>query len=536
METTRDAPVKQPEEESLDLAFEANAAHALKFGEGIWLKYCSLRIQGEKFWREVKRFGSWLEIEGASLARLANGSDLIIEVSAEGEVECLRLGHKKIDHSLGEFSGLWKWLSSLAIRQLQLDARLERNQIEDILKFIYAFQRRIKNAKLRGSGKDAVSQLTGPSGIHIACTNTRLDGKILMISYSYCVTRFSRFIRWFESSHKHFRDHRALFHAGPRYAVLLGIIASGPLIIHGINYDRPYVIAMSCLAGLIVMPLTYLFFMVVGSVEYDNEEKAYRLEKAYDRLKSFADRIQGDIRRARTVQLRILPDSGAMPFPDRIEWASSFVPQDDVGGDIFDVQALDDHRFALVFGDVSGHGMAAAFITAMIKTAFQSWLDKAGPLTQLADHVNRTLCRLTPDDSFAAVFLATYDIQSGELNYVNGGHHPRPLRVVTGDKCSVVQLAEAGNLIFGVEEDLEMIQATATLVADEAVLFVSDGLIEATNLEGAQYGMERLENFVTSRGALTAGDLVESIVTEIRQYTVHVDQGDDQTLLAFRVK
>jgi len=97
-------------------------------------------------------------------------------------------------------------------------------------------------------------------------------------------------------------------------------------------------------------------------------------------------------------------------------------------------------------------------------------------------------------------------------------------------------LAEAGNLIFGVEENLEMIQASARLGADEAVLFVSDGLIEATNLKGSQYGIERLEGFVTSRGALTASDLVESIVAKIRQYTEYVDQGDDQTVLAFRVK
>ena len=73
---------------------------------------------------------------------------------------------------------------------------------------------------------------------------------------------------------------------------------------------------------------------------------------------------------------------------DKIDWAHSFEPADEVGGDYFDVGIIDENRLTVLFSDVCGHGMSAAFITAVLKTTFQAWLDNANTLTELGANLN----------------------------------------------------------------------------------------------------------------------------------------------------
>ena len=91
--------------------------------------------------------------------------------------------------------------------------------------------------------------------------------------------------------------------------------------------------------------------MTVGSLVYDNEEKAFRLEKANAKLRLYADWIHGDLERARAVQQMLLPDLTNMPMADRLEWGARFVPEEEVGGDYFDAAYLDANRVAILFAE-----------------------------------------------------------------------------------------------------------------------------------------------------------------------------------------
>jgi serine phosphatase RsbU (regulator of sigma subunit) len=275
--------------------------------------------------------------------------------------------------------------------------------------------------------------------------------------------------------------------------------------------------------------------MVVGSIEYDNEEKAYNLTKTNKQLKKYTAMIQADIGRARLVQEKFLPDVANMPFKDRIDWASCYIPAVEVGGDYFDVKMTKENRIAILFSDVCGHGMAAAFITAILKTTFHTWAERGGLLEDLIRELNSNLYRLTPDDSFSAVFATVYDPSTGRLDYINGGHHPEPWLITGQEDRPICSLNKARNMILGIMEDIDIIISHEVLSQDDIVLLASDGVIESQNIDGDIYSIEQFEKFLESQRDNSAEGLVNSIIEEIELFSKDTEPGDDRTILAFRI-
>jgi sigma-B regulation protein RsbU (phosphoserine phosphatase) len=290
------------------------------------------------------------------------------------------------------------------------------------------------------------------------------------------------------------------------------------------------------MTATLLFGLIYILFMVVGSIEYDNEEKAYNLTKTNKQLKQYTAQIQADIGRAKLVQEKFLPNVENMPFKDRIDWASCFIPAVEVGGDYFDVIKTNENSIAILFSDVCGHGMAAAFITAIIKTTFHTWAKRGGLLEDLIRELNSNLYRLTPEDSFSAVFATLYEPSTGRLDYINGGHHPEPW-LVSGQKDNpICSLDKARNIILGIMEDIDITTSHEVLNQGDIVLLASDGVIENQNVDGENYGIEQFEKFLESRRDSSAEELVNSIIEEIELFAKDAEPGDDRTILAFRIK
>jgi sigma-B regulation protein RsbU (phosphoserine phosphatase) len=224
-----------------------------------------------------------------------------------------------------------------------------------------------------------------------------------------------------------------------------------------------------------------------------------------------------------------------MPFKDRIDWASCFIPAVEVGGDYFDVKKTKDDKIVILFSDVCGHGMAAAFITAILKTTFHTWAERGGLLEDLVRELNANLYRLTPDDSFSAVFATLYDPATRRLDYINGGHHPEPW-FIPGQKTEPIRsLNKARNMILGIMENVDVTISHEVLNQGDIVLFASDGVIENQNVDAESYGVEAFERFLESQRDSSAEKLVHSIIEEIELFSKDAEVGDDRTLLAFRV-
>ena len=495
------------------------------------LAMAGLLIRANPLWNDIKTFSGWFENE----RRLTDSDEyqdaIRIEISCEGFA---RMPDGDELTPLQNWRRLWTFLSDFGIRHLELDSRLESNQLSDILALLFACRRDLRQAEPRRDDSLA-SRLRGNGGVTFACALTRIQDDTLSVSYSYCMTRFSRLVAWFKKRQRHLQDHRALFRAAPRYGVVLGLAPLGVFLLYYINGSFWALLFASLLAAAGVFATTYFFFMTVGSLVYDNEEKAFRLEKANAKLRLYADWIHGDLERARAVQQMLLPDLTNMPMADRLEWGARFVPEEEVGGDYFDAAYLDANRVAILFADVSGHGLSAALITAIIKTTFQSWTERGGTLEEFLCGLNQRLFNLTPMQSFAAVAAGIFDVSSMEFTYGNCGHNPEPYLIRAAGEQPLA-LNEAKNMILGALEEISPVTAPLQLDPGDTLFFATDGITEASNPYGEEFATKGLEDFLARNRALPVDEMVRRLIDDVAEYSQNAVENDDRAVLAFRVR
>ncbi len=484
---------------------------------------------------QIRELGMWFEKDLADLARDQGLGTVRLRRTQITANPGYRLETRVLRAGIDGLPDVHRLLEACGIQRLALDSRLEANQIEDVLVLLSTLRKRLGRKHGR---RGLASAMYHPGGVHIACTHTWIADQTLHIAYTYCATRMSELVRWFEERGSHFRDHRALFNVAPRIALVSSLIGVIPFLLYNLHSSWWVLLLATFLEGCILFALVYLFFLTAGSLEYDNEEKAYHLENALINVRRYAENIQEDLRRARAVQQMILPDGEHMPLADQLEWASSFTPQDQVGGDYFDVAPLGPNRMALLFADVSGHGMAAALLTSVLKTAFTSWVDEDDDqdLRGFVDRLNRLLVRVIPDDSFAAVFVCVYDAAHRTMEHINCGHSPQPMWVPADRDEPVRPASTASTMILGVLEDIHIRPATVQLAPGDTILMLTDGFVEAVNEDGEMYGLGRYEQLLSKHRPASAAAAVQLACAEVERFTGDASQTDDRAALAFRVR
>ncbi len=501
-------------------------------GDRLRFVLAGARIRLTKLWTTVVEFARWIERTGRDVQPDADAPSLRIHVEPDGGAELIGPPEAGESFRADAWRPLWRFLSSLGLCRIELDPRLESNQVVDVLVMLYACRRDL--AAGRAESRPA-RMLRGERGLVHACAETRVDDGRLTVRYTYCTTRLSGLVAWFERRQRRLQDHRALYRAAPRYALLFAGIIVASFVIYSLYDSFWFHVVVTTVGAGILFGLTYLFFLTIGGLEYDNEEKNHRLERAYAEVQRYTERVRHDLSRARTVQQRLLPDSGDMPRTDRLEWAMSFIPESEVGGDYFDVSELPDGRVAVLFTDVSGHGMSAALVTAIIKTVFTRYASEGGDEIGFMRELNLRLCEMTPDDSFAAAVLMVLNPSDGRLVYVNCGHNPEPLRIAAGSG-EVDTLRDSRGRLLGVLDELDADASHYALRAGDTLLLVTDGIVEAVNGDRAQYGKERLEQFLAACPDRSPQRLVEELEEEMRSFIGGARQTDDRTMLAVRLR
>jgi serine phosphatase RsbU (regulator of sigma subunit) len=492
--------------------------------------------------REIRNFALWLEARALAAAYHRGCDTMAFDVSDDDSIVCGHRAGACFDEE-SETPGppepyrlVGRLLRQVGVVRIEFSSRLESNQVSDILTLMAVRRKQMEMSEGRAESQSLCAWKCG-GGLQYACTKTSIVDGVLSIEYSYCVTRFSRFVRWYKTRQEHFSDHRAIFQAAPKYTLLAAVLAATPPIIYTLMESWLVLVVLTSLAVVAISALIYGFFMTVGSIEYDNEEKAHSLRRANARLEAYASRTGADLQRAGDIQQKLLPDPNRMPHSDRLDWASSFAPETAVGGDYFDAAELGEHRVAIIFTDVSGHGMSAAFVTAIVKTAFQRWVDDGGAdIERFVAELNSSLYRMTPDESFAASFIAVYDCDLQRLEYINCGHSPEPMLVPADPDEAIVTLNDARAILLGVLPDLTPHANCKTIAPGDKLLLATDGMTEAMDTGGEQYGSDRLGALIASVRQAAAVAVVEEIVRDVAEFSSGTEQYDDQTVLAMEVK
>ena len=498
----------------------------LRWGEALRWRWAQFRLRWSASGNQSRWLGSWLEGSVFPEVRHTGAERLRLRVN-EDSLCVLGLSARDLQEPCIHQPDLVACLNHCGIKEMDLDPRLESNQVVDLLAFIASLGPRATCAQDSGSLVSALRT----RGVTLACMTIRVTDATLVIRYTYCTTCFSRAVHWFERRHKHFRDHRALFGAAPWYALLPSLLSLAVfLAFSGAQSFWMRTLGAVLEAGL-VFALVYVFFLVVGSVEYDKEERSYRVEQARARLERYAERVGRDLRRARQVQQKLLPTLESLPRKDKLRWAFQFHPETEVGGDYFDAAELPDGKVAILFADVSGHGMAAAFITALLKSAFQDWVDHGKGIEAFVADANGQLVRLTPDDNFAVLIAAEYDPARRRLRYCNCGHFPEPI-LLPADGREPKPLDQAASMLLGVIDTPDVQQAELPVSPGEKLLFATDGLVEARNAEGQMFGRERLLAVLGEKANLPVDALADALADHVDAFADPAMQADDRTVLA----
>ena len=246
------------------------------------------------------------------------------------------------------------------------------------------------------------------------------------------------------------------------------------------------------------------------------------------------DMINRDLAKARRIQLSWLPPP---VFDGRnVKIAAENRPALHISGDFynwFDVPGAEEdrsHKTAIVIGDVSGHGVPAAFLMANTQMLVRSTLPTVRDPAACLEAVNRQICNLVTSGQFVTMMILVFDHDNGGLEIASAGHHAPVLR----RDGRVELLAIDTQLVVGVDDTVEyQTQRFRTRPGDTFLLY-TDGAIEMTDPAGEQFRIDRLE-----RAFATASELPQEAVADVSRalddFRKEAEAEDDLTLLAVQV-
>lgn len=239
-------------------------------------------------------------------------------------------------------------------------------------------------------------------------------------------------------------------------------------------------------------------------------------------------RYRDELVLARELQATLVP--AHPPQPDGFEIGAFSHIANTVGGDIYDFAELDHGRVAVLFGDASGHGMAAGLVMAVAHAAFRTQLDTDASPAAIMSTLNRTLCRTGTSRSFFACCYVLLE-RDGSFIASLAGH---PTVLVTAVNGTIRDRIGRGAYPLGIKVGLTWDELSGTLAPGEKLVFHSDGLSETRNRAQREFGDEYLEAIVGWNPAATAQETVDTVVAEWRTFSEGLPPEDDVSLAVVR--
>jgi serine phosphatase RsbU (regulator of sigma subunit) len=239
-------------------------------------------------------------------------------------------------------------------------------------------------------------------------------------------------------------------------------------------------------------------------------------------------RIDRDLRIAADIQRALLPEGG---YEDAvIDLAAASVPCRTVGGDFFDYIDLGTRGFGFMLGDVAGKGPPAALLAAAVLTNFGAHAPISVSPADTMTRINNALLRRAVEARFATMFHGAV-VADGTLSFCNAGQEP-PL--VVGR--SGVAWLEDGGPVLGLLSVASYDCGTTTLTPGDLVVVCSDGVTEARNRDGEEYGRDRLVAAMAGTHGQRPDAALERLLEDVRRFSEGAAQADDITALVLRYR
>ena len=241
-----------------------------------------------------------------------------------------------------------------------------------------------------------------------------------------------------------------------------------------------------------------------------------------DRLVS----LENELNVASKIQQSILPTE--FPWEGDFAAFASMEPAKEVGGDFYDVIYLGQDRVGFAIADVSDKGVPAALFMMSSRTLLKgSAIGKYEP-GEVLKEVNDLLCEGNEAMMFVTLLYAVYDRTTGKLTYANGGHCTPYVRRSDG---SVIDLPLTGGMALGILDGQDYYQDSFDLLPGDTVFFYSDGVSEAMNREGEEFGLERMAEVLSRVPTDDPRAVNDAVFEAVRAFAGDTPQSDDITCL-----
>ena len=233
--------------------------------------------------------------------------------------------------------------------------------------------------------------------------------------------------------------------------------------------------------------------------------------------------IEQELKIASGIQMALLPKP--LPERDDISIHALVNPARIVGGDLYDY-FISDGRLVFCIGDVSGKGVPAALMMAVIRAMFRSEARRSSSAAEIVKTLNHNLSHEYTADYFVTMFVGILNLKTGRLDYCNAGHeHPLVSGQPLPAKC---------NVPVGVLPQWDYEGQEATLQQGDTLFLFTDGLSEALSAEGKLFGRQPIRRLVASHAHCAPLELAELVEREVRQFVGNTEQSDDLTLLIIK--
>lgn len=282
------------------------------------------------------------------------------------------------------------------------------------------------------------------------------------------------------------------------------------------------------------IPLVGVALPLLLSIRHLTSEKefTYRYDDVPPHVRRIAERERQrvELETARGIQSSILPD--LPPQLNGVEIAHSYLPASEVGGDFYDVLALEDGRLAVAVGDVAGHGVSSGLVMSMARSALAVQVTFNPEVEAVFSTLNRVVYQSARKRLLATLCYAVLDPKKRELFYASAGHLYPYLLTQAGNVHPLEYVAYP----LGVRSDMAVEARLARLESGDTLFLLSDGIVEARP-EGTDdlFGFKRLEESLVRHKDLGVARLRDAVLADVERHTKGAPREDDQTVLVLRV-
>jgi phosphoserine phosphatase RsbU/P len=251
--------------------------------------------------------------------------------------------------------------------------------------------------------------------------------------------------------------------------------------------------------------------------------------RLYQAVRRQERQLERDIAMAREVQLRLLP-TGAPSHP-HAEMAVRFLPARTIGGDLYDFIEYGPNRTAIVLGDVSGKAAPAALFAALVSGIMRAAAAQQPGPAQMLTLLNDALQERKLESQYVTMLFALWSDENQTLQVANSGA-VQPVFCRSGQSVTV----KAEGFPLGMFPDVTYEELSVATQPGDAIVFISDGILDAENEKEEMYGQDRLADLLCASRDLPALEIADAILADVARFQGSKDRFDDETIIVLRVR